>query len=182
MKTRLSTLAGNPAFIVTFEFVARMALLGYLTEAARTPVSAFLPFGYELGRVAGSIAAGKGFSSPIRFFDTGPTAWFTPIYPYMVAGIFKIWGIFGPASKLIIQTSNCAFSALTIIPIYAIGVRCFGKAAAVAASWAWVLLPTSVFFPIIWIWDTTLAALVMALLFWATVAIWEVTTISAWIG
>lgn len=180
--TRIKKLAGNPAFIVLFAFVARMMILGYMTEAAPTPVSAFLAFGYELGRVAGSIASGKGFSSPVRFFETGPTAWFTPIYPYLVAGIFKIWGIFGPASKLVIQTSNCAFSALTIIPIYAIGVKSFGKSAAVAASWIWVLLPTSLFFPIIWIWDTTLAALIMALLFWATLAIPEAKTSSAWAG
>ncbi len=180
--TRFKKLAGNPVFIVLFAFAARMAILGYMSIVARTPVSAFLPFGYELGRVAQSIADGHGFSSPLRFFDTGPTAWFTPIYPYLVAGIFKIWGIFGPASKLVIQTSNCAFSALTIIPIYAIGARCFGKAAAVGASWAWVLLPTSLFFPIIWIWDTTLAALVMGLLFWATLVMCEARTLAAWAG
>jgi hypothetical protein len=180
MTSQIKKLAASPVFIVIFAFVARMAILSYMWEMAPTPVKAFLPFGYELGRVAGSIASGNGFSSPLRFFDTGPTAWFTPIYPYFVAGIFKIWGVFSNESKLIIQTSNCAFAALTVLPIYAIAQRTFGKTVAVGAAWGWVLLPTSLFFPIIWIWDTTLAALVMALIFWVTLAMPEARSIWAW--
>ena len=68
-----------------------MAVLAYMWYTELIPARAFLPYGYELGSVARAIAAGKGFSSPLRFVDTGPTAWFTPIYPYLTVQVFKIW-------------------------------------------------------------------------------------------
>lgn len=182
MTAQLKRLLAHPVFITLTAFLARFAIISYAWIESRTPVKAFLPYGYELGRVAGSIAAGQGFSSPLRFFDTGPTAWFTPIYPYLVAGIFRIWGIFSVESKLVIETSNCAFAALTVIPIYGIAQRSFGKAAAIGASWAWVFLPTSLLFPLYWIWDTNLAALCMTLLFWATLAIPEAKTTWTWVA
>jgi len=182
MIKQLKQLLRNPVFITLFAFVARMLILAYVSTSSRTPVTAFLPYGYELGRVAKSIAAGQGFSSPMRMVDTGPTAWFTPIYPYFVAGIFKIWGIFTDASRLVIETANCAFAALTVIPIYEIAQRTFRKNVAVGAAWTWVFLPTSLIFPITWIWDTALAALFLALIFWATLAMRDARSISQWAG
>jgi len=182
MAAQLKRLLTYPVFMVLFSFTAHMLILTYMWETTRVPVNAFLAYGYELGRVASAIAAGQGFSSPLRFLDTGPTAWFTPIYPYLVAGIFKIWGIFSFESRLIIETSNCAFAALTVIPVYGIAQRTFGKSVAVGAAWGWVFLPTSLFFPITWIWDTALAALFLALLFWATLAMRDAKTILAWLG
>ncbi|MGH9681764.1 MAG: hypothetical protein ACRD4Y_17595, partial [Candidatus Acidiferrales bacterium] len=147
-----------------------------------TPVKAIVPYGYELGRVARAIALGLGFSSPLRMVDTGPTVWFTPIYPYLVAGIFKTWGVYTDLSRVIIQTLNYAFAALTIVPIYSIGKRTFGENVAVAASWFWVFLPTSLFFPMMWIWDTSMTALMLALIFWATLEMQKPHTTWAWAG
>ncbi len=182
MFANLKRLLAYPAFIVVLAFGARMLILTYSWESAKTPVKAFVPYGYELGRVASAIAAGKGFSSPLRFVDSGPTIWFTPIYPYLVAGIFKVWGIFSFESRLIIQALNCAFAALTIFPIYGIARRTFGQGVAVGAAWGWFFLPTSLFFPITWIWDTTMAALFLALIFWATLAVREKKTVLPWAG
>jgi hypothetical protein len=140
------------------------------------------PYGYELGRVARALAAGEGFASPLRLFDTGPTAWFTPVYPLLVAGIFKLWGIYSYLSLVVIEILNSAFVALTILPIYAIARRTFGQGVAVAAAWIWVFLPTAVLFPISWVWDTTMAALFLALIFWATLAMRETKTAAAWVG
>jgi 4-amino-4-deoxy-L-arabinose transferase-like glycosyltransferase len=182
MTAQLKRLLSSPVFIVSFAFVTRMAILTYMWDTTLIPVKSFLPYGYELGRVASAIASGQGFSSPLRFLDTGPTAWFTPLYPYLIAGIFKIWGIFTFKSRLIIEISNCAFAALTAIPVYGIARRTFGNSLAVGAAWGWVFLPTSLFFPITWIWDTTLAALFMALIFWATLAMRDAKTVLAWAG
>ena len=33
-------------------------------------------------------SAGEGFSNPL-FGKTGPTAWLAPVFPYLLAGIFK---------------------------------------------------------------------------------------------
>ncbi len=182
MLQRFKRLLGSPVFIAPFAFVVRMAVLTYGWHMTPNPVRSFLPYGYELGRVARAIAAGQGFSSPLRMVDTGPTVWFTPIYPYLVAGIFKIWGIFSDQSRIVIETLNCAFAALTVIPIYGIAQRAFRTTVAIAAAWAWVFLPTAVMFPITWVWDTAMAALFLALIFWATLAMREARTIWAWAG
>lgn len=175
-------LLSNPAFIAAVAFALRMATLYYAWRTSPLEVRSNLPYGFELGRIASSIAAGKGFSSPLRTMDTGPSAWFTPLYPYLVAGIFRMWGIFSDASKLIIEVLNCAFAALTVIPIYEIARKAFGKGVAVGASWTWVVLPSALFFPIFWIWDTACAALFLALILWATLEVVHSRSALVWSG
>lgn len=182
MKRQFKRIFGSLIFIVSFAFALRMLVFYLGTQTNLAPVKQNLPFGYELGRVARAIAAGQGFSSPLRMVDTGPTAWFTPIFPYLVAGIFKIWGIYSVMSEIIIQTLNCVFASLTIIPIYAIAKRTFGEASAIGAAWVWVFLPTALYFPILWIWDTSLIALFFALIFWATLAMPEKPGLLPWAG
>jgi 4-amino-4-deoxy-L-arabinose transferase-like glycosyltransferase len=182
MKSDVNRILSSPVFITGFAFALRM-LISYIgartgPTAARTDI----PYGFELGHVAAAIAAGKGFSSPLRMVDTGATAWFTPIYPYLVAGIFKLWGIYSDLSRIIIQTMNNAFASLTIIPIYAIARRTFGAGVAVGASWVWVILPTSLYYPMIWVWDTALVALIFSLIFWATLEMREKHGVVPWAG
>src|SRR5258708_19668236 len=54
-------------------------------------------FGWEMGRIAASIASGHGFANPFQT-PTGPTAWEPPLTPYLMAGGFKIFCISSPAS------------------------------------------------------------------------------------
>jgi 4-amino-4-deoxy-L-arabinose transferase-like glycosyltransferase len=182
MKQRLKRVLGSVVFITCFAFALRMLVFYLGSQTDLAPVRPNLPFGYELGRVARAIAAGEGFSSPLRMVDTGPTVWFTPIFPYFVAGIFKIWGIYSVMSEIVIQTLNCAFAALTVIPIYSIAKRTFGESSAIGAAWVWVFLPTALYFPILWIWDTTLIALFFALIFWATLVMPEKRGVLPWAG
>ncbi len=79
----------------------------------------------ETGAIARSIAEGHGFSSPFGGL-TGPTAWIAPVYPYMLALLFKIFGVFTSTSAIAILTLNSFFSALTCIPIYLIAERTVG--------------------------------------------------------
>src|SRR5580704_12899518 len=106
----------SPSFIVIMAFALRVAWLSWSILHAPLPVK-FPPFGYETGRIARSIALGKGFSSPLNV-DSGPTIWLTPIYPYILAGIFKLFGVYTYASYLIATTLNLLFAALTCYPIY----------------------------------------------------------------
>jgi len=179
---RLIRLLSSPLYITLFAFALRMVLVAHNWYAMQVPARAIVPYGYELGRVASAIAGGLGFSSPLRLVDSGSSAWFTPVYPYLVAGIFKIWGIYSDKSKLIIETLNCACASLTVIPIFEIAKRTFRKSVATGAAWAWVFLPTSLLFPIWWIWDTALAGLILALIFWATLAIRDSRSVWRWAG
>jgi 4-amino-4-deoxy-L-arabinose transferase-like glycosyltransferase len=182
MKDLLKRLLGSPVFITVTAFSVRMALFYIQWKGAPTPVRANLPYGYELGRVARAIAAGEGFSSPLRGVDSGPTIWFTPIYPYLIAGIFKIWGIYSDMSRIVIEIMNCALAALTIIPIHGIAKNTFGERAAICAAWIWVFSPIDVSLPVNWIWDTALIGLIFGLIFWATLALREKHGLLPWAG
>ena len=162
-------MAASAVFIAAAALALRFAVLWWTWHRA-APAAPNEPYGYELGCVAKAIASGKGFSSPLPFFDTGPTAWLSPVFPYIVAGIFKIWGIYTVKSHIAIQVLNCVFSALTIFPIYVIARRSFGAGVAIGASWLWVVLPTAWHIPVADVWDTSLSALWFAVLFWATLA------------
>ncbi len=76
-----------------------------------------IPFLFEPGNIAFSIASGHGFASPFRV-ETGPTAWMTPIYPEILAGIFQIFGKYTYNAFLAAALLNVAFSTLTCIPLY----------------------------------------------------------------
>src|SRR5437764_4305205 len=69
-------------------------------------------FGWETGRIARSIALGQGFRAPFQD-GTGPTAWLAPVYPYLLAGVFKVLGVYTTASAIAILSLNSVFSALT---------------------------------------------------------------------
>ena len=76
-------------------------------------------FGYEMGRIGRSIAQGNGFGN-IYGVSTGPTSWEPPLYPYLIGGVFKCFGIYSPLSAFVLLTINSVFSALTCIPIFLI--------------------------------------------------------------
>jgi len=112
-------------------------------------------FGYETGSVAGAIARGEGFSSPFRE-PTGPTALLPPLYPYFLAFIFKIFGIFSRESAVAALSVNCLFSALTCIPLYFIGKKLFGRQAGYIAAAVLALYPVSIWYAVNTIWDTAI--------------------------
>jgi hypothetical protein len=98
-------------------------------------------FGYETGSIAHSIAAGHGFSSPFLLIPTGPTAWIAPVYPYLCAGVFKLFGMFSTESAIVLLSLSSVFSALTCVPIYLLGEHTVGKEAGWWAGWTWAVVP-----------------------------------------
>lgn len=121
-------------------------------------------FGFETGRIARSIALGRGFSSPFQPV-TGPTAWLAPIYPYLLAGVFKVFGVYTIASAIVILSINSIFSALTVVLVYYIAKRTFGPRAALWSGWLAALFPYAWYWAIKWAWETSLASLALACVF-----------------
>jgi 4-amino-4-deoxy-L-arabinose transferase-like glycosyltransferase len=122
-------------------------------------------FGWEMGRIAASLASGHGFSSPFGP-PTGPTAWEPPLYPYVTAGVFLIFGIYSKASAFVLLVLNSVFSAVTCIPIFLIAKRMFSEKVAVGSAWAWALLPNVMFWCTRAVWETSLSALLLTTVFW----------------
>ncbi len=137
-------------------------------------------FGWEMGSVGRSLALGEGFSSPLGTL-TGATAWEPPLYPFLIAGVFKIFGIYSSASALVLLLLNSLVSALTCIPIFLIARRCFSQRVAIATSWAWVLLPPVMYWCTRWIWETSLAAFLLALLFWLALTLEDREGVVPWL-
>lgn len=119
-------------------------------------------FGYEIGRVARSIAEGHGFGSPFHG-NTGPTAWLAPLYPYMVAGMFRVFGTYTHASGIALLTLNSLFAALTAIPIYFIAERMLGARIARWSAWMWALVPVFYWTAVRWAWETSFSTLLLML-------------------
>jgi 4-amino-4-deoxy-L-arabinose transferase-like glycosyltransferase len=138
-------------------------------------------FGWEMGRIGRALAQGQGFSNPFMGI-TGPTAWEPPLYPYLIAGVFKAFRIYSRASALVLLSINSVFSALTCLPIFLISKRCFSERVAVWAAWAWALLPPIIFWCTRWVWETSLAALLLAIIFWLTLVMEEAKDVKPWLG
>ena len=54
-----------------------------------------------MGRIGAAIASGHGFSNPFGA-ATGPTAWEPPLYPYLIAGVFHVFGIYSRTSAFVL--------------------------------------------------------------------------------
>ena len=151
-------------WMVLTALAIRLIVMVFLLPEQIDPSRDHWHFGYETGRIARSIVQGHGFSSPL-FADTGPTAWMSPIYPYIVAGVFNVFGIYTTASAVVLLSLNALTSALTCIPIFFIARRTFGERTAKWSGWAWVFFPYAVYFPVERIWETWLATLLLTMLF-----------------
>ena len=93
----------------------------------------------------------------------------TPVYPALVAGVFKIFGIRTAHAFYATVALNILFSVAACVPIFWIGRRAGGVGTGAVAAWMWALLPTAIIIPYQWVWDTSLAALLVATLTWATI-------------
>lgn len=135
-------------------------------------------FGYETGRIARAIASGHGFSDPMPA-PSGPTADLGPVFPSLVAGVFKLFGIYSKTSLLVLLTLNSLFSAATCIPIFHLAEKSVGRWAATGAAWAWALYPSCIFLIAQMIWETYLSTLLLTcLIVWALYigsSLWEWT-------
>jgi hypothetical protein len=167
--------------MVLVALTLRLIVMIFLLPEQLDPARDHWKFGYETGRIARSIAEGRGFSSPL-FADTGPTAWMTPVYPYFVAGIFRIFGIYTKTSALVLLSSNALFSALTCLPIFFIAVKSFGLRTARWSGWTWAFFPYAIYFPVERIWETWLATLLLAIVFWLCLRLADGVGTTAWIA
>ena len=124
-------------------------------------------FGFETGSIAGAIARGEGFSSPFGV-PTGPTAWIGPAYPYLLAGIFKLFGIFSDTSAIAILTINCLFAAMTCWTIFHIAEEIFDRRTAWICGAMWAVTPFFFRYAITWVWDPPISAFLLSLgVLWA---------------
>jgi len=137
-------------------------------------------FGWEMGRIGAAIASGHGFSNPF-VAPTGPTAWEPPLYPYLTAGVFHVFGIYTRTSAFVLLSINSIFSALTCVPIFLVARRTFSEKVAVGSAWTWALLPYVMYWCTRWVWETSLSALLLAVIFWLALTMEDRNGLMPWL-
>ncbi len=120
-------------------------------------------FGWEMGRVARALVTGYGYADPF-IGHTGPTTWVPPLYPLLIAAVFKVFGIYTLRSAWVLLAINSVFSALTTLTTYEIAARCFNRRVAVWAAWIWALYPAAMQYAVRWIWEMTLSTWLLSLI------------------
>jgi hypothetical protein len=172
MRQTLVRVATSAWVITLMAFILRIAYFLYMSHLIPRMVLAEVPFQNEVGNVAAVLAQGHGFCCLFRE-ATGPTAWLAPIYPLLVAGIFKVFGTFTLQSFAAAVLLNCMFSAVATIPLFFVGKRVGGLVTAAVAGWIWAIFPSGIILPFQWIWDTSLSVLLAVGLLWATLKLEE---------
>jgi 4-amino-4-deoxy-L-arabinose transferase-like glycosyltransferase len=156
-------------FIVLIAFLLRLAVITIGHTYRITPRRDHFQFGWEMGRLARSIALGQGFSSPTDL-PSGPSAWAAPVYPYILGGVFKVFGIYSSPSAWMILAFNSIFAALTCWTIYLITKRICGEQAARIAAWSWAVFPYLLYWPVRVVWEASFTTFLLSLALWLTIS------------
>jgi Dolichyl-phosphate-mannose-protein mannosyltransferase len=155
IKTRRTLLTA-----MTAGLILRLSIIPFLYTEWTDP---FVVEHWAFGRVARSLVQGHGFGN--AFADTGSTAILPPVYAYILAAIFHMFGPNTSASVAAAAGLNSVLSVLTCIPVFLIARRCFGDRAAKWAAWGWALSPYGIYFSADWLWSTCLFTLLLTVLF-----------------
>jgi len=148
-----------PARIFWVAFLVRVLYMT-LAHTYRIRVSEdHFQFGWEAGRIARALLTGYGYADPFAnafIAHTGPTAWLPPLYPLLLAAIFRVFGVFTPASAWVLFTIQSAFSAATALATWEIAARCFSRRVALWSAWIWALYPAAMQYAVRWPWEMTI--------------------------
>ncbi len=167
--------------MVCCALVLRAVVVASTFLSIAAPSRDFGQFGAEMGWVARSLASGHGFSSPF-FPATGPTALVPPLFPYLLASVFRVCGLYTAASALVILLLDSLLSALTCIPIYLSLKHAAGERPAQLAGWLWVIYPFAVYFSGTQVWDYALTSFLFASCFCFVQRLHLQDRFSAWFG
>src|SRR5271157_105624 len=138
----------------------RLIVVGFVYQDFLVEGRDHWEFGYETGKIAYSIASGRGFSNPY-WVATGPTAILSPVFPYLMSYVFTVFGAYTQAAALVILGFNCLVSALTCIPICFLARNSFGLRTALGATWIWAFFPYAIYFSADSMWSHALVALLL---------------------
>ena len=117
MYARLKTFFATPG--TGFRAPQRIFWIGlvvrllYITLAHTYRVRVILDhfqFGWEAGRIARAVATGHGYADPF-LGPSGPTTWIPPLFPLVLAGVFKLFGVYTAISAWMILAIDSVFSA-----------------------------------------------------------------------
>lgn len=155
----VASVVNSPRVVFLIALAARLRVLTQLLPA--NAWKDFYRFN-EPSRIAWAMVSGFGYSSPWPNTPLAPTAQQPPVYPLLLAAIFRLAGAYSYLSLWIAVGLNALFSAFTAVMILRIGKRVFGTSTAVLASWVWSCWLYEAVVAIR-LWESSLAALLLAI-------------------
>jgi 4-amino-4-deoxy-L-arabinose transferase-like glycosyltransferase len=167
--------------MVCCAFALRIAIVASSFISIAAPSLDHGQFGAEMGWVARSLALGHGFSSPF-FPSTGPTALVPPLFPYLLAAVFRTFGLYTAKSAFVILSLDSLLSALTCIPVYLSLRYAAGERSAQLAGWLWVIYPFAIYFSGARVWDYALTSFLFAICFCFAQQLHLQESLLVWIG
>jgi hypothetical protein len=149
-------------------WVALAVRLAYMTLAHTwrvKPLEDHFAFGFEAGRIARALATGFGYADPFAnafLAHTGPTAWLPPLYPLLMAAVFKCFGVYTSGSAWMLLAINCVLSAATAMAVWELGARFAGRSVGMWAGWLWALHPAAMQYAVRWLWEMSVTTALFA--------------------
>lgn len=172
MRKRLGRAARSLTLILIVAAGMRVGMAWSYVEHHSRQQLAVLPFLFESGNIAYSLASGGGFSSPFHA-PTGPTAWMTPVYPFLLSLDMRAFGAYTFPSYVAAVALNIAFSTLACVPIFFAGKRIGGVGLGAMTALLWAVFPNAILQTYESLWDASLDTLLGAAILWATLALEE---------
>jgi 4-amino-4-deoxy-L-arabinose transferase-like glycosyltransferase len=117
-------------------------------------------YGQEIGRIG-------RFLVELGEFVVEPgkqTSKFPPVYPFIVALVFRIWGVYTTQSALVLFLIQSTCAGLAAICLMLLGSRIFNRTTGLVAGFAWALYPSSLFESTAVVWYSELSILLALLL------------------
>lgn len=144
-------------------------------------------FQNETTNISACIANGYGYKSPFVSVlagdpAVGPSSWIAPVYPYLCAAVFSVFGVFSRQSFFFLVLLQCVLSALTCIPIVRVGELTVGRRAGIVAAAVWAVFPWFSQWANTYLWEINLSALLFLCLFWYALELEHRRGWKAWLG
>jgi len=154
-----------PWLVFWVAFLVRVAYITLAHTYRVRPYDDHFAFGFEGGRIARALVEGSGYADPFAnswVRHSGPTAWLPPLYPLLMAGVFKLFGVYTASSAWVILVINSLFSAFTARTVWELGARFAGPGCGAWSGWLWALYPAAMQYSVKWIWEMSITTALFA--------------------
>jgi 4-amino-4-deoxy-L-arabinose transferase-like glycosyltransferase len=172
-----STYPQSIAWMILIALAIRLSVIPFVYDEWLSPYNLVHN---EQANVARSLLDGQGFGSPLPSHQL--SAMMTPVYPLILAGIFRVFGVHTFASIIAALSLNCLLSSLACIPAFLMARRSFGSRVAVWAGWGWALSPYGIYFSAEWAWSTHLLLLCLCWLLYLAQDLEKSSNLALWSG
>ena len=136
----------------------------------------------ECARIASALVRGAGYSSPWSNMPIAPTAQQPPLYPLLLAGVFRLFGPYTHAAAVAALAINAVAGAATAVLLPFVSERCLAdRRPGLAAAWILALWPYEAVVGL-QLWSQALAAFLLLAFLWILAALAHSQRKRNWFG